>query len=126
MEALWADVAYLDALRIRRVPGPPAEHEHDLVAAICTFGPESAACDVEVVELAVHNVVGQFVTFAYQARDVKIHMRPLKYGFSVRLDGIEIPLQKSPKSVTEKQLVDECSFFEKNGILEFITKATSD
>ncbi len=72
MEALWADVAYLEALRVRRVPGPPAEHEHDLVAAICTFGTESPACDGEVVVLAVHNVVGQFVNW-YHARDVKIH-----------------------------------------------------
>ena len=70
-EALWSDVAYLDASRIRLVPGPPAKHEHDLVAAICTFGMESSACDGEVVYFAVHNVVGQFVTFGYHPRDLK-------------------------------------------------------
>ena len=71
-EALWADVAYLDASRTRLVPGPPAKHEHDLVAAMpragvmfCTFGPESAAFDVEIVHSAVHNVVGQFETLCY-------------------------------------------------------------
>ncbi len=78
VEALWADVAYLDALRmrldaLRMRRGPPAEHEHDLVAAIRTRGPESAAFDVELVHLAVHNVVGPFVTLLYQARDVKMH-----------------------------------------------------
>lgn len=72
LEALWADVAYLHALRVRVCVGLPAEHEHDLVAAMpragvmfCTFGPESAAFDVEIVHSAVHNVVGQFVTLFY-------------------------------------------------------------
>ena len=78
VEALWADVAYLHALRMRLDLLPmrrrrPAEHEHDQVAAICTSGPESAAFDDKIVHLAVHNVVGPFVVLFYQVTDAKIH-----------------------------------------------------
>jgi hypothetical protein len=52
------------------------------------------------------------------------YLRPRKYGFMMRVDRIETPIQQGPKFPSAEQLVDEHSIFEQNGTPEFITKVT--